>query len=65
MQNSLELSAAQQFEIEKMNRIIESTTDVIALRKLTKQLLTALMVQKAATDWAIRQTAPRVGKFNG
>lgn len=59
------LSPAQQFEIEKMNRIIDSTADVAALRGVAKQLFTAWMTQRAATVWMMRQTLPKGQALNG
>lgn len=61
----LQLTAAQEFEIERMSRIIDSTNDVKALRALSKQLLTALMVQKAATAWAIKQVVSYGDQYHG
>lgn len=55
----MSLSASQLFEIEKMSRIIDSSTDIEALRKITKQLLQAWMVQKSATNWAIKEGLSR------
>ena len=55
----LELSVAQQFEIERFNRAIEATADADALRHLAKQLLQAWHTQQAATNWMIQQqTSP-------
>lgn len=51
----LSLSTSQQFEIERMGRVIEGTSDVAALQSLCKQLLQAWMSQKAATAWIMRQ----------
>jgi hypothetical protein len=57
MQNdSMELSITQQFEIEKMNRIIDNATDIEALKQVTKQLMKAWQLQKSASLWAYRQT---------
>lgn len=59
MQNdSMELTITQQFEIERMNRVIDNTTDIIALREVTKQIMQAWHLQRAATLWAYRQTLP-------
>jgi hypothetical protein len=57
----LELSVAQQFEIERFNRAIEATADADALRSLAKQLLQAWHTQQAATNWMIQQQAPAGG----
>lgn len=42
-----------------MSRIIDSSDDIEALRKITKQLLNAWMLQKSATNWALRQGLSR------
>jgi acetolactate synthase small subunit len=47
------LTTSQRFEIEKMDRVIDGTTDVEALRKLSKQLHQAWQVQKATSRWLI------------
>jgi hypothetical protein len=57
----LELSVAQQFEIERFNRAIEATADADALRSLAKQLLQAWHTQQAATNWMIQQQTPPSG----
>jgi hypothetical protein len=54
----MELTIGQKFEIEKMGRVIDSTTDLKALRDLCKQLLEAWMVQKAAAVWIMRENLP-------
>lgn len=51
----IELSMGQRFEIERLSRAIDNTTDVETLRGLAKQLLQAWQVQRAAANWAIRQ----------
>lgn len=56
--DSMELTITQQFEMERMNRIIDNTRDIEELKKVTKQLHTAWQMQKAATLWAYRQTLP-------
>ncbi len=60
----LALTPAQAFELERMSRAIDATTDPEALQSLCKQLLQAWHTQKAATAWAMRQglTAPWRGK---
>ena len=55
MQESISLSMAQSFEVERMNRAIESTADPAQLQALAKQLLHAWQSQRAATQWVIRQ----------
>jgi hypothetical protein len=56
--NPMELTVGQQFEVEKMGRVIDSTTDYRTLQALCKQLLQAWMSQKAATAWIIRENLP-------
>lgn len=55
MTEPLALTLGQQFELERMNRAIESTADLEALQDLAKQLLLAWHSQKAATQWVMRQ----------
>lgn len=55
MTEPLALSLGQQFELERMNRVIESTADVETLQDLAKQLLQAWQSQRAATQWVMRQ----------
>lgn len=52
----MELSTAQQFELERMRRTIDATTDPAELRELCRQLLQAWLTQKAATQWVMRQS---------
>ncbi len=61
----LELTSAQLFEMEKFNRIIDTTSDLPGLKKITKQLLQAWMTQRAATSWIMRQNITTASKFNG
>jgi hypothetical protein len=51
----LALTLGQKFELERMSRAIDATTDPQALRGLAKQLLEAWHSQKAATQWVMRQ----------
>ncbi|MEX0588715.1 MAG: hypothetical protein WD136_05615 [Cyanobium sp.] len=55
MTEPLALSLGQQFELERMNRAIESTADLQALQGIAKDLLQAWHSQKAATQWVMRQ----------
>ncbi|MFO7629337.1 MAG: hypothetical protein R6W06_07445 [Prochlorococcaceae cyanobacterium] len=55
MSEPLALSLGQQFELERMNRVLDDTADAQALRNLAKQLLQAWHSQKAATQWVMRQ----------
>ena len=55
MEKSVSLSVAQQFDVERMNRAIESTLDSKTLQVIAKQLLQAWHSQRAATVWVMRQ----------
>ena len=55
MEKSVSLSVAQQFDVERMNRAIESTLDSQTLQVIAKQLLQAWHSQRAATVWVLRQ----------
>ena len=55
MEKSVSLSVSQQFDVERMNRAIESTIDPHQLQVLAKQLLQAWHSQRAATVWITRQ----------
>ena len=55
MTEPLSLSLGQQFELERMNRAIDSTADLQTIQGLAKQLLQAWHSQKAATQWVMRQ----------
>lgn len=55
MTDKISLTTGQQFEIERMSRAIDNTTNVDALRQMCKMLLTAWHTQKAASEWLIRQ----------
>jgi hypothetical protein len=57
MASAIELTIGQQFEIERLNRVIDATADPEQLRQLAKQLLQAWHTQKAATNWMISQHA--------
>jgi hypothetical protein len=55
----MELSTSQQFEQERLSRLIDQTADVGQLRTMAKMLLEAWMVQKAAALWAMRESLPK------
>ena len=55
MEKAIGLSVSQQFDVERMNRAIESTIDPQQLQVLAKQLLQAWHSQRAATVWVMRQ----------
>lgn len=65
MSEPLALSLGQQFELERMTRMIDSTGDPQSLRGLAKQLLQAWHTQKAATEWIMRQQLGTPGHFGG
>ena len=64
MTEPLSLSLGQQFELERMNRAIDSTADLQTLQGLAKQLLQAWQSQKAATQWVMRQQLGGSGKLS-
>ena len=55
MQDSINMTVSQCFEVERMNRAIDATADPAQLQMIAKQLLHAWQSQRAATDWVIRQ----------
>ena len=55
MEKAIGLSVSQQFDVERMNRAIESTIDPQQLKVLAKQLLQAWHSQRAATVWITRE----------
>ena len=55
MEESVSLSVAQQFDVERMNRAIESTIDLQQLQVLAKKLVQAWHSQRATTVWITRQ----------
>ena len=55
VEESISLSVTQRFDVERMNRAIESTVDAQQLQVLAKQLLQAWHSQRAATVWITRQ----------
>ncbi len=68
MSEPLALTLGQKFELERMSRAIDATTDPQVLRGLAKQLLEAWHSQKAATQWVMRQhlgDPPRFGPMGG
>ncbi|MFN7679214.1 MAG: hypothetical protein ACK5QW_11560 [Cyanobacteriota bacterium] len=68
MSEPLALTLGQKFELERMSRAIDATTDPQVLRGLAKQLLEAWHSQKAATQWMMRQhlgDPPRYAQMAG
>jgi hypothetical protein len=51
----INLSTAQEFEIEYFSRVIDQATDLNQLRTVAKGILKAWELQKSATKWAIAQ----------
>ena len=51
----LELSLPQQFELDKMRRMIDSCKDPEKLRELTHKLLKAWFIQKSAVAFVMKQ----------
>ncbi|MEB3317534.1 MAG: hypothetical protein VKO39_05275 [Cyanobacteriota bacterium] len=64
MSEPLALTLGQKFELERMSRAIDATTDPQVLRGLAKQLLEAWHSQKAATQWVMRQQLGAPPKFS-
>ena len=60
---AVSLSISQQFETERMNRVIDSCSDVVALRALAKQCFTAWQTQKAAAQAILLSTLPNAIDF--
>ena len=58
--NAISLSLSQTFELEKMQRAIDSCNNASELKALAKQLLSAWMTQKAACLWIMRQNNERL-----
>ena len=55
----MELTTAQQFEIERHSRLLDDIEDAETLRNLAKLLLQSWYAQKAATAWVMRQGLQR------
>jgi len=54
------LSLSQVFEKERMERAIDSCSNVEDLKSLSKQLLSAWMNQSAACSWIMRHTVGEI-----
>lgn len=52
----IEMSMTQRFELEQQLRAIDACTNLEEIREVAKQLASALMSQKAATNWIMKQT---------
>lgn len=59
MTEPLELSLSQRFESERLTRLIEESTNLQDLKKISKVLLDGWMTQKAACQWMIKQSLAR------
>jgi hypothetical protein len=59
----MELTTSQKFEIAKFNMIIDQCDDIEKLREISKQLLTAWMTQRAATQHSIKSTLATYKSF--
>lgn len=65
--NDFQLTLTQQYEAERMSRLIDATTDINELRAISKKLLGAWMLQKSATAWVMRQSIaapPTIASFD-
>jgi len=51
----MELSTAQQFELERHSRLLDEIEDAPTLRNMAKLFLQSWFAQKAATAWVMRQ----------
>jgi hypothetical protein len=51
----LELTISQKFELERSMRAIDSCNNLDELRKVAKSLAESWMIQKAATNWIMKQ----------
>ena len=56
MADAIALSMAAQFETERIGRLIDSTDDPGQLRRICHMMLQGWMTQRAASEWAIRQS---------
>jgi hypothetical protein len=54
-QNPLELPLNQKFEKERFARVIDESSNIEELRKVSKVLLDGWFAQRAATQWMLRQ----------
>jgi hypothetical protein len=56
---AISLTTTQEFELERLSRVIDQTNNPAVLRKLAKQLLQAWQSQRAVTRWVMDTTIPR------
>jgi hypothetical protein len=59
----LQLSSSQEFELERMSRMIDNTYDIKILRQCCQILLRAWHTQKAATTWFMKTSFPATFKY--
>ena len=57
---AMALTTSQRFEIEKMDRMIDNTTDLVVLQGLAKQLHRAWQVQKTASRWLMDENCKAI-----
>jgi hypothetical protein len=55
MADDMNLTVAQQFELERFGRAIDATDDMSKLRDIAKMLLQGWKSQQAACAWLMRQ----------
>ena len=53
---AMTLTTSQRFEVERMDRMIDNTTDLDVLRGAAKQFHRAWQTQRAASRWLIDQS---------
>ncbi len=65
MADPLQLSMAQQFELERLTRTIDECGDTKTLQNMAKLLLKAWQSQKAATQWMLKQQLAAPARVTG
>lgn len=58
-----DIGIGTQFEIEKMKRAIDSSSDIEELRSLCKSVVSAWLHQVEATKWVMRQNTNHTFNF--
>lgn len=56
------LTVSQTFELERLNRAIDSSESLEELREMAKMLASCWMTQKASVNWIIRNQMSPPGK---
>ena len=64
MPNPLELTLGQSFEKERFSRAIEESRDVGELKQIAKVLLDGWFVQRAATQWILKEALDNRAKIS-